>query len=268
MTDADAFKLLARQALEPRQQGGDRFKPLFEDADARSFIKPYDLHADPREKAARKAWYTAQLPSTFPKSGKVRVAYLYPCSFPTWLFKGGEPQDVSDADAALADQVWIAMALERERVKAAGVSGVVRTEHNERAAPVPGIRALNDRLAASAAAGRVRVVLEPYCGPLYGPPPPPPPPPPAAPPVFVRMTPGTTVKIASALNAALCRIKTGSYYRADCKGWRTVLSNELELSGSLYRYVIIRQDKVVRSDALDLGVTRGSPDQPLQLVVS
>ncbi len=279
ISDFDAMVDVLRETVAKHSPA-----PVFKTEPMQIYKKPYLADDTKWEKQARQKWYDGQLPEGFPTEGNVAALYIDRCG-------PSAPNDELLTDEIDSDLLQaIDSAFIRNALAMKGVTDIdfaplkVRDRFNRsRELPDPGLRAINtilqNRFETGELAERI-AIFEPFCprsqrgtypqmfenwesaGRIGSPPPPPPPPPPSppppppplqpvAPPVIFNRPANAQVWVTSELQSRICKIKTGSFYRASCK-WTQLSGTALNLNGRYYRYRVELSTGARRNGTIDL----------------
>lgn len=255
------------------------------------FQKPYLADDTKWEKAARTAWYAAQLPYGFPGDGNVSVIYLPRCAASGMSVDWIQSDEWTDPMVRAAEKLRVQKAL---ATNGAGSVDVPLLQSRgryswNRSVPDPALAGFNAALQAAKTSGATATqfaVLEPFCpntqrgsyeqdmeryerttarrrqaGRAIPPPPPPPPSPPppppppsyasASPPVQFLLPPATTLWIATEMKAQLCEIRYKTVFDTRC-GWNQVYGSFASITGRHFRFHLEKAGASPRSGKLDL----------------
>ena len=262
--------------------------PTYKIESASTFRKPYRPDDTRWEKAARTAWYAAQLPLGFPGNGTVSVFYLARCASSPYDFDllNGEG-DTHELRRAL-DSAILLNALAAKAVADIAPAGLYDRSYGNpwaRNAPDSSLRMFNAELQERFELGTIKeriAVFEPFCPnsqrgtyehryelwetgakkglpPPPDPPIPPPPPPPPLPSPAYQLTSPIEFKrplnvrlwVASDFSSRICKVKTGSEFHQSCN-WIEMLGTSMRLPGRHYRFHIEPRSGAPRGGKIDL----------------
>lgn len=276
VSDFDAMVEVLRGSVS------EKGMPTYKIESASTFRKPYRPDDTRWEKAARTAWYAAQLPLGFPGSGTVSVFYLARCASSPNDFDLLNGEGDSDKLRRALDSAILLNALAVKAVTDITPAGLYDRSYGNpwaRNAPDPSLRAFNSELQGRFETGKLKeriAVFEPFCpnsqrgtyeqryelwetGGREGPPPLPdiqvyPPPPPvmtSAPPIKFKRPLNVKVLVASEFRSRLCEVKTGYEYHQSCN-WIEMLGTGMTLTGRYYRFRIEPSVGPPRGGRIDL----------------
>ncbi|MGH6616260.1 hypothetical protein [Sphingomonas sp.] len=212
---------------------------------------------------AKDKWFDVQLPVPLGELRSIptlRVIYLRSCRHldredileDAGLSHGDVDDDTYRDALSVADEAFIQAALLRDNIPGLNIAAIPERAF-DRASPPSALRSLNDELWKRHRAGVIAVphlVIERYCGPGYDPPPgleSAYPDPPSGPPPYLRpapdpfkietAAPALALYIIPAFSGDLCRIRTGSYFNLNCRGWVKITANPIHQSARTFYYV-------------------------------